>query len=54
MITPRKDQIPRHADLRSLGFSLQAVIKTSTEAEAAERTVAQVREWLARSEEKAA
>jgi hypothetical protein len=41
-----KDQITRHADLRSLGFSLQAVIKASTEAEAAERTVAQVREWL--------
>lgn len=48
-----KDQITRHADLRSLGFSLQAVIKASTEAEAAERTVALVREWLAGSEEKA-
>ncbi|MGR9056062.1 VRR-NUC domain-containing protein [Rhizobium leguminosarum] len=48
-----KAQITRHADLRSLGFSLQAVIKASTEAEAAERTVAQVREWLATTAEAA-
>jgi len=41
-----KEQISRHAELHALGFTLQAVIKATTEEEAARKAVAVVKGWL--------
>lgn len=43
----RREQKDRHALLAALGFTKQAIIRATTEAEAAERAVATVRGWLA-------
>lgn len=48
------EQAARHGLLRTLGFTMQAVVKASTEEEAATATLALVRTWLAANDNQTA